>query len=177
MCLNINLFYVADEKLFSSQKPCNSQGSAWQKYFQSCNSTTGPIWASKSEELCGIYPVPANVFNFHPQNSWQGNAEGVLLPYCCLVLFFLDTVIRSLYPPAWSLLLEYPGSAVLCIFPEKVQHLCFSLSSFHKVTTSKALGPFRICQKIKWEIIPLAHLPGIWDGGSLCLPWGWWRWW
>lgn len=50
---------------------------------------TGPILASKSEELCGISPVPANVFNFHPVNSWQGNAEGVLLSYCCLLFFSL----------------------------------------------------------------------------------------
>lgn len=103
MCLNINLNYVADEKLFSSQKPCNSQESACQEYFQSCNSTVGPILAFNSEELCYIYPIPANVFHLHPQNSWQGNAGGVLLSYCCLI--FLDIVIRSLYPPVWPLLL------------------------------------------------------------------------
>lgn len=82
MCLNVNLNYVADEKLFSSQKPCNSQESAWQEHFQPCKSTVGSTLAFKSEELCGIYPVPANVFNFLPQNSWQGNAEGVLLSSC-----------------------------------------------------------------------------------------------
>lgn len=179
MCLNINLNYVADEKLFSSQKPCNSQESACQEYFQSCNSTVGPILAFNSEELCYIYPIPANVFNLHPQNSWQGNAGGVLLSYCCLMLFFLTSWSEVCILLSGHYSLEYPGSAVLSIFPLKVHHcLCFSLSSFYKVITSKdkVLGPFSICHKIKSEILPLAYLPVIWDGGSLWLPWGWWRW-
>lgn len=133
----------------------------------------------------GFYPVPANVFYFHPQNSWQGSAEGVLLSYCCLLLFSL-----ALWSEVWILLsghysLEYPGSAVLWLFPGMSIICAFPSFPFTKWPPARFyLGPFSICHLTKWEIFPLAHLPGAGDGevsaclgevgkvikGFLCLP-------
>lgn len=115
---------------------------AWN-YFQSCTSTMGPILAPKSEELCGIYPVPANVFNFHPQNCWQGNAEGVLLSIVASVIF-LDTGIRSLFPPVSHYSSECP--VLYSVNSQSPWFLLFPLF-LSQGDTSKVLGPFSSCHK------------------------------
>lgn len=87
------------------------------------------------------------------------------LSYCCLVWFSL-----TLGSEVCILLsLTTPLSAVLCIFPEKVHHLCFSLFSFHKVTTSKVLGPFSICHKNGKSFHLLICLGFEMEGVSACL--------